>query len=107
MMRGSKGAGNLAASVGHPTHDTAERDRSPRSGGCRCRALRSADGAGKIQVGVVEEVVELGAELNFQALDRSAEVFVEREVGLVERRGAARIAAGIAKGAKQYCRQRP
>src|SRR5437879_2155489 len=67
-----KGAGDLAACVGHPAHDTAEGDRSPGSGGCCCRALRSADGAGKVKVGVVEEVVELGAELKFQALDRGA-----------------------------------
>ncbi len=33
-------------------------------------ALGSADGAGKVEVGVVEDVVELGAELHLQALDR-------------------------------------
>ncbi len=93
-----KGAGDLAATVRNAADDPTDGDRSASADICCCRALRSADGAGKIQIGVVEDVVELRAELNLQALDRSRELLVEREVSLVERRCAARVAAGIAEG---------
>ena len=65
-----------------------------------CRALGSADGARQVEVGVVENVVELCAELHLQALNGGAEFLVEREIGLVEGRCAARIAAGIAERAE-------
>ncbi len=61
---------------------------------------RAADVAGQIEVGVVEDVVGLGTELDFQSLDRSVERLVQIEVGFVERRRAARIARGIAKRAE-------
>ena len=50
---------------------------------------------------MIEGVVKLGAELNLQALDRSIEVLVERNVSLVQGWSAARIAAGVAERAKQ------
>ena len=50
---------------------------------------------------MVEEVVELGTELHLQALDGGVEIFVEREVGLIEGRRPARIAAGITERAKR------
>jgi hypothetical protein len=49
---------------------------------------------------VVEEVVELGAELELHALDGSVEFLVEVEVGFVEGRGAAGVAGGVAEGAE-------
>ena len=42
-------------------------------------------GPGQVQVRVVQQVVELGAELHFKALDRCTEPLVERKVGLVRR----------------------
>jgi hypothetical protein len=55
--------------------------------------LRVADAEkpGKVQVGVVEEIVEFGAEFDLQAFDWGGELLVDREVSLVEGRSAARI----------------
>ena len=54
-------------------------------------AESSAEAApGQIEIGVVEDVVGLGAELNLQALDGSVELLVEGEVGLVEGRACGR-----------------
>jgi hypothetical protein len=72
-----------------------------------CRTHPDYRCAGQVQVGVVEDVVELGAELDLQALDGRAEVLVEREVGLVEGRGAAGIAAGVAEGAEHVAGAHP
>ena len=67
-----------------------------------CAAQCAAQAAGRqVEIGVVEDVVELGAELDLQAFDWRVEVFVEVKVGLVERRRAARIARGVAERAQQ------
>jgi len=76
------------------------------------RALGSTDDSadvsgavpGQIQIGVIEGIVELGAELNLQALDGRIEVLVERNVSLVQGWRAARIAAGVAERAKHIAR---
>jgi len=54
---------------------------------------------------VIEEVVELGAELNLQALYRRIELLVEGQIGLVERRRAAGLRLRLPKGLG-HCRQR-
>ena len=46
---------------------------------------------------MVEEVVELGAELDLQALDRSIEVFVQGEIRLVESWCPTRVARSVAE----------
>jgi hypothetical protein len=74
----------------------------------RRRALGTTDDSadvsgavpGQVQVGVIEGIVELSAELNLKALDGSIEVLVERNVSLVQGWSAARIAAGVAERAK-------
>lgn len=73
-----------------------------------CRALGSTDDSadvssavpGQVKVGVIEGIVELGAELNLQALDGGIEILVERNVSLIQGWGAAWIAAGVAERAK-------
>ena len=50
---------------------------------------------------MVKDVVCLGTELNFQALQRRVELLVEREIGLVESRGTARIARRVTERAQQ------
>src|ERR1700683_4143667 len=81
-----EGAGDLTSSVGNAAYDGAG-----GGGGSGAEsvawgegALGSADGAGEVEVSVVEDVVELGAELHLEALDGRREVLVESEVGLVE-----------------------
>jgi len=75
------------------------RDRhraSPRH--CSSRPLGGADSARQIVIRVIEDVIELGAEFYLQALDGCRELFVQSQVGLVETRPAARVAAGMPKG---------
>ena len=60
----------------------------------------------QVEIRMVEEVVELAPELNLQALERSAEPFVESDVRLVERRGASRVPCCVAERA-QGRRRRP
>src|SRR5579871_5343288 len=55
----------------------------------------------QVQVCVVEDVVELCAELHLHALDWCGELLVQSKVRLVERRCATRITRCIAKGAQQ------
>src|ERR1700679_2029429 len=93
-----EGAGDLSATVGNSSCDGGDRHRGASPEGLRRGALGSADGAGKVEVGVVEDVVELCAEFDLQALEGRVELLVEGEVSLVEGRSAARIAAGIAEG---------
>lgn len=59
----------------------------------------AADGGGQVEIGVVEEVVELAAELYFETLDGGGELLVEGEVGLVEGGVAERVAGDVAEGA--------
>ena len=47
-----------------------------------------------------EEVVDLGAELDLQIVDRSAELLVDVEIGFIEGRCAAGVAGGVAEGAE-------
>ncbi len=71
-----------------------------RGGGC---AECAAETAGReVEVGVVEDVVGLGAELDACRLSIGVlKVLVEGEVGLVEGRRAAWVARGVAEGADQ------
>ena len=87
-----EGAGDLAGVLAQrPTADAAERYGATGSidtGGCALRAADdSSDVAGsvawKIKIRVVEGVVELGTELDFQTLNRSVEVLIQRDVGLI------------------------
>jgi hypothetical protein len=49
---------------------------------CGGRPLRGADSAWQIVIRVIEDVVELGAELNFQALYRRRELLVEGQMSV-------------------------
>jgi hypothetical protein len=54
---------------------------------------------------VIEDVVELSAELNLQTLDRRGELLVQREVSLIERGSAGWVAAGVAEGLRVRSRR--
>ncbi len=99
----SKGAADRACGGGRAADDASLRhggagSEDTGSGG----ALRAADRGGRgcrdVEVGVVEEVVELGAELHLEALDRGGELLVEREVGLVESGVRAGLRVALPKG---------
>jgi len=80
-----EGAGDLSTGGG-----AVELRCCSRGGWC---AESAAEPAGrKVEVGVVEDVVGLGAELNLEAFHWSVEGLVEGEVGLVERGRAAGVA---------------
>jgi len=78
-----EGAGNLATATG-----------------C-CGALRATDITGQIEVSVVEEVVELCAKFDIESLDWRNELLIDREIRLVERRTAARIATCVTERAQR------
>ena len=98
---------DLSAAVGNSAGDVAQ-GNSPSStdslGSC---ALGSADGAGQIEVGVIQQVISFGAELDLHVLNRSIELLVEGEVGFVEGRCAGGIADGVAEGAQNAPLKRP
>jgi len=64
-----------------------------------CGGERSAQTACRqVKVGVVENVVEFGAELDLQALDRGIEALVEVKVGFEESGRAAGVARALPNG---------
>src|SRR5580698_7534219 len=82
-----KGAVDLAAvGVGSSPGDGGQRRCAADAKGLRRGSLCAADSAGQIEVGVVEDVIELRAELYLQALDRRVELLVEGEIRLIEGR---------------------
>src|SRR5580698_1901242 len=79
--------------------------RSPGAGddsACRRRETLSARRtARQVEVGVVEEIVELRAKLDLQPLNGSAEAFVDGEICLIQRRSASRVARQSSEGRLQ------
>ena len=73
----------------------------------RGRALRAADRAGQIEVGVVEDVVELGPELHLQALDGVENFLFSDEVGLVEGRVRPGLRLALPNGLSSVASCRP
>src|ERR1700742_3495420 len=63
-------------------------DAAGRWGGTLC----ARGTAGQIEVGVIEDVVELRTKLHLQPLHGGLEALVDGEIGLVERRSASGIA---------------
>jgi len=80
-----EGAGDLSTGGG-----AVELRCCSRGGWCAESATEAA--CRKVEVGVVEDVVGLGAELDFEAIDWGVELLVESEVGLVEGRRATGVA---------------
>src|ERR1700753_957694 len=73
-----KGAVDLAGvGVRSSTGDVGQRHRSTDAIDPGRSSLRAADSAGQVEVGVVEDVIELRAELHLQAFDRRVELLVQ------------------------------
>ena len=66
-------------------------DAATTAGRAAQRATQAT--GGQVEVGVIEGVVQLGAELNLETLQRRVEVLVQRKVRGVIRRRSARVAA--------------
>ena len=64
-----EGTGDLATGGGRASGDGAQGRGAAHAEGLRSRALRAADRARQKVVGVVEDVVQFGTELNFDALE--------------------------------------
>src|ERR1700728_2475846 len=79
-----EGAGDLATGGGRTAGDGAQGRCAAYAERLRSRALRAADRARQKVVGVVEDVVQFGTELNLDALKGGVELLVQSEIGLVE-----------------------
>src|ERR1700744_953515 len=77
-----------------------------RAGNTAAAAWRAAQGTtqaagGKVQVGVIEGIIHLGAELHFEAFYRGVEIFVQGKICGVVRRRSTRVARLVAEWAQQ------
>ena len=93
-----RGSGALVEDLQAELDDARLECAADDAAGACSAAVRPANGAWQIQVGVVQDVVELGPEFNLQALDGGGELFIEREIGLVEGWVAKGVARGVAEG---------